>query len=58
MDLLEPRCMVRDEGFTGCVRVAFNATQDPSLRRRMAAMRKIFSNYRDYLCAISLVSVR
>jgi SAM-dependent methyltransferase len=58
MDLLEPRRMLRDEGLLGCLRIAFNVIRDPNLRRRMAAMRKIFSKYRDYLCAISLVSVR
>ncbi len=58
MDLLEPRRMLRDEGPLSCLRVAFNAIRDPNLRRRMAAMRRIFGKYRDYLCAISLVSVR
>ncbi|MGB6871358.1 MAG: methyltransferase domain-containing protein [Acidobacteriaceae bacterium] len=58
MDLLEPRRMLRDEGLLGCLRVAFNVIRDPNLRQRMAAMRKIFSRYRDYLSAISLVSVR
>lgn len=58
MDLLEPRRMLRDEGPLSCLRVAFNAIRDPNLRRRMAAMRRIFGKYRDYLCAISLVGVR
>lgn len=58
MDLLEPRRMLRDEGLSGCLRIAFNVMCDPNLRRRMAAMRRIFSRYRDYLCAISLVGVR
>lgn len=58
MDLLEFRRMLRDEGLLGCLRIAFNIARDPNLRRRMTAMRKIFSKYRDYLCAIAVVSVR
>jgi SAM-dependent methyltransferase len=58
MDLLEPRRMLRDEGLSGCLRIAFNVMRDPNLRRRMATMRRVFSKYRDYLGAISLVGVR
>lgn len=58
MGLLEPRRMLRDEGLRGCLGIAFNILQDPNLRRRMAAMRKIFRKYKDYLGAISLVGAR
>lgn len=58
MDLLEPRCVLRDEGLVGCLRIAFNILRDPTIRRRIAAMRRIFQRYRNYLGAISLVGVR
>lgn len=58
MDLLEPRCVLRDEGIIGCLRMALNMLRDPIIRRRIASMRRIFKKYRDYLGAISLVGVR
>jgi hypothetical protein len=58
MDLLEPRCVLRDEGLIGCLRMAFNLVRDPIIRRRIAGMRRIFRKYGDYLGAISLVGVR
>jgi SAM-dependent methyltransferase len=58
MDLLEPRRVLRDEGLSGCLRIAFNVIRGPILRRRMSAMREVFLKYKDYLGAISLVGVR
>lgn len=59
MDLLEPRCVLRDEGLTGCVKMAFNILGDPIIRRRIAAMRKVFRKYREHLVgAVSLVGMR
>lgn len=58
MDLLEPRCVLGDEGFTGCLRIAFNVVRDPIIRQRITAMRRIFRRYRDHLGAVSFVGVR
>ena len=58
MHLLEPRRVLRDEGFRGCLRVAFNMAINPVLRQRILAMRRLFRKYGEHLGAISLVGQR
>lgn len=58
MHLLEPRRMLQDEGFGGCLRIAFNVATNSMLRHRMVAMRRLFRKYGEHLGAISLVGQR
>jgi SAM-dependent methyltransferase len=58
MDLLEPRSVLRDEGLRGCLRIAFNLVRDPVVRRRIGAMRRVFSKYRGHMGVICIVGVR
>jgi SAM-dependent methyltransferase len=55
MHLLEPARLVRDEGFLGAIRFAWNVAWHPSARRRVLAMRRIFRRYRHHLAAIAVV---
>jgi hypothetical protein len=55
MHLLEPRRVLRDEGFRGGLRIAFNMATNPALRQRILAMRRLFRKYGEHLGAISLV---
>lgn len=58
MHLLEPRRMLQDEGFGGCLRIAFNIATNSMLRHRILAMRRLFRKYVEHLGAISLVGQR
>lgn len=58
MHLLEPRRVLRDEGFRGGLRVAFNMATNPVLRQRILAMRRLFRKYGEHLGAVSLVGQR
>jgi SAM-dependent methyltransferase len=58
MHLLEPPRMLQDEGFRGCLRIAFNIATNSMLRHRILAMRQLFRKYGEHLGAISLVGQR
>ncbi len=55
MHLLEPQRMIDDEGFFRTVKIAFNILTHPQERKRILAMRKVFSKYQNHLNAISIV---
>jgi SAM-dependent methyltransferase len=55
MHLLEPRRVIQDEGVFGALRFAFNLLRNREARRRVLAMRRVFSKYRDRLAAIMIV---
>ncbi len=56
MHLLEPKRMIDDEGFFRTLKIAFNIFTHPKERKRILAMRKIFSKYRSHLNAVSIVA--
>jgi ubiquinone/menaquinone biosynthesis C-methylase UbiE len=58
MRLLEPRRLIRDEGFWRALRFIFNVLRTPEARRRVFNMRGIFRKYRDHLSAITFVAVK
>ena len=58
MHLLEPRRVLRDEGFAGALRFAWNVARTPVLRHRVLAMRQLFRRYEKHLGSISLVGRR
>lgn len=55
MHLLEPWCMLSDEGLRGGVRIIFNMLTKPELRKRILGMRRLFHKYEKHLGAIALV---
>jgi Methyltransferase domain len=55
MHLLEPRRMLRDEGFAGMIRILFNLCRDAEARRRVVAMRRVFRRHAANLEAIMFV---
>ena len=55
MHLLEPWRIIQDEGVFGAVRFAFNLLCNREARRRVLAMRRVFSKYRDHLAAVMFV---
>jgi Methyltransferase domain len=56
MRLLEPGRIIQDEGVFGALRFAFNVLCHGDARRRILAMRRIFSRLRDHLAAVVLIA--
>lgn len=55
MHLLEPWRIIQDEGTLGALRFAINLLCNRGARRRVLAMRRVFSKYRDHLAAVMIV---
>lgn len=55
MQLLEPWRIIHDEGIFGALRFALNLLWNRDARRRVLAMRQVFSKYRDHLAAVVFV---
>ena len=55
MRLLEPWRIVQDEGMLGALRFAVNLLCNREARRRVLAMRRVFSKHRDHLAAVMLL---
>lgn len=56
MHLLEPWRMIQDEGVFGALRFVFNLLRNREARRRVLAMRHVFSKHRDHLAAVMIVA--
>jgi SAM-dependent methyltransferase len=56
MHLLRPLRLIQDEGLLGTLRLARNLVVDDAARRRVMAMRWVFSRYRRNLTAIYIVA--
>jgi SAM-dependent methyltransferase len=56
MHLLEPWRIIQDEGVAGALRFAFNLLCNGEAQRRVLAMRRVFSKYRDHLTAVMMIS--
>src|SRR5476649_182925 len=56
MHLLEPWRIIQDEGVFGALRFALNLLCYREGRRRVLAMRRVFSKYRDHLAAVMMVA--
>lgn len=54
--LLNPVRLVADEGLPRALKIAFNMLRDGEARKRVLAMRKVFSKYRESLTAIVIVA--
>ena len=55
MHLLEPWRIIQDEGMLGALRFACNLLCNREARRRVLAMRRVFTKYRDNLAAVVFV---
>lgn len=58
MHLLEPSRLLRDEGFLGAVRFAWNVARHGQARRRVMTMRRSFRKYRRHLAAIAIIATK
>ena len=58
MALLEPARVVRDEGFFGALRFAFNLLRDGDARRRVFEMRRVFRRQRGQIAAVAITAAR
>ncbi len=58
MHLLEPRRLIRDEGFFRALRFVFNVLRTPEARQRVFSMRCMFRRHRQHLAAISFIAVK
>ena len=56
MHLLEPKRLVDDEGFFNAVKFVFNVLKNPSARKRIRAMRKVFRKYNKQMDAIAVIA--
>lgn len=56
MGLLRPGRLIRDEGLLPAVRLVKNVLANAPARRRVLAMRRAFSHYRDHIGAIFVVA--
>ena len=56
MHLLRPGRIIADEGVLGALNIARNVALNPTARRRVFGMRKVFETYRDNIAAIHLVA--
>lgn len=51
MHLLEPKCVVQDEGIWRAVTFACNVLRKGEARRPVLTMRRVFRKYHEYLAA-------
>ena len=58
MSLLEPGRLIRDEGFAGAMRFAWNLLRDSEARRRVLEMRSVFRRYRKLLGAVAITGIK
>lgn len=56
MALLQMRRNLADEGIRGVARIAWNLIRMPAARKRVLAMRKTFTTYKDSLIAVAIVA--
>lgn len=58
MKLLEPRRVIRDEGFKGGLQFASRVLTSPTARRRILGMRQTFKQYSSHIDASVLIAVK
>ena len=58
MHLLEPRRLIRDEGFFRALRFVLNVVRTPEARKRVFSMRRLFRKHRHHLAAVSFIAVK
>ena len=56
MHLLEPKRMIDDEGFFRALKIAFNILINPTARKRILAMRKVFRENAQNLNAVAIIA--
>ncbi len=58
MALLTPKRLVQDEGLCGALRFVCNVMKNAEARKRISAMRGVFSRYGQHLAAIVMVGIK
>jgi ubiquinone/menaquinone biosynthesis C-methylase UbiE len=58
MHLLEPRRLIRDEGWFRALRFIGNVLRTPQARWRVVSMRRLFRKHREHLAAITIVATK
>lgn len=56
MHLLEPDRIIDDEGVTGAIQIAKNILFNPSIRKRVFQMKKIFRKHEKNMCAVTIIA--
>ncbi|MFS4428760.1 methyltransferase domain-containing protein [Chryseobacterium sp. S90] len=56
MHLLEPQRVIDDEGISGAVKIAKNILLNPSIRKRVFQMKKIFKKHEKNMCAVVIIA--
>jgi hypothetical protein len=56
MSLLEPKRMIDDEGFFRTLKIGFNILTHSKARKRIGAMKKVFTAYKSNMNAISIIA--
>lgn len=56
MHLLEPKRLIDDEGFFNAAKFVFNVLKNPSARKRIRAMRKVFRKHNKRMDAIAIIA--
>lgn len=58
MSLLEPGRLIKDEGFAGAIRFAWNVLNDSEARQRVREMRSVFRRHRRELGAVAVIAIK
>jgi hypothetical protein len=58
MHLLEPRRLVKDDGFLRALRFAWNVATHEIARKRVFRMRRTFRKFRNHLAAVVIVGTK
>ncbi|MCP1301241.1 methyltransferase domain-containing protein [Chryseobacterium sp. S0630] len=56
MHLLEPERIIDDEGVSGAVKIAKNILLNPSIRKRVFQMKRIFKKHEKNMCAVTIIA--
>ena len=56
MKLLNPKRLLQDEGFFRCLKIIFNILTHPKERKRILAMKKVFTKYKKQLNAVCVIA--
>lgn len=58
MHLLEPQRIIDDEGVSGAIKIAKNILLNPSIRKRVLKMKKIFKKHEQNMCAVVIIATK
>lgn len=56
MHLLEPKRMIDDEGILRTIKIGYNILTNPTAKKRILEMRRVFRKYQQHLNAIAIIA--